>query len=110
MRIFKGVMTAIVFALAHTAVAGTLYETATIKSVDAENNTITVEFEKSGLTKTFNFPEKIGFVDEGIALVDKSAFKPGQSVSLELESEKPKAADYGITTRKEYSLKGMTVR
>ena len=110
MRHMKVVIIAVMFLVANTAMAGkTLYENATIKSVDVENNTFTVELDSTGATKTYSFPETINFIDDGVTLVDKSAFKPGQSVKLKLESETPKFNNPGTRTSKEYSLKGMIV-
>ena len=111
MRYLKFLMIATMFAFAHTTTAGTtLVETATIKSVDVESNTITVELDKSGMTKTYSFPETVTFIDNGVTLVDKSAFKPGQSVKLMFVTEKPKVAYSGERTKTEYTLKGMTVK
>lgn len=111
MRFMKVLIVIVMFVLAHTAMAGTsLYQTGTIKSVDVENNTFTVELDNSGTTGTYSFPETINFIDEGVALVDKSAFKPGQPVKLKFESKKPKSTVPGIRVKKkEYTLKGMIV-
>ena len=100
------------FVFGNAAMArSSLYETGTIKSVDVENNTFTVELDKSGTTETYSFPDTINFIDEGVALVDKSAFKPGQPVKLNFESTKPKSFAPGIKVKKsEYTLKGMIVR
>ena len=106
----KVVMIAALFVVTNAAMAGkSVYENATIKSVDVENNTFTVELDSTGTTKTYSFPETINFVDDGVTLVDKSAFKPGQSVKLKLESEKSKFSTPGNRTEREYSLKGMIV-
>jgi hypothetical protein len=111
MRYLKVVIIVVMFAFAGTAMAGTaLYETGTLKSVDVESNTFTVELDKSGVTRTYNFPDAINFIDNGVTLVDKSAFKPGQPVQLKFESDKPKFTVPGQRTKKEYTLKGMTVK
>jgi len=111
MRYLKFIIVAMMFVFANSAMAGTaVLETATIKSVDVENNTITVELDKSGMTKTYSFPEMVTFIDNGVSLVDKSAFKPGQSVKLKFESEKPRLANPMVRAKPEYTLKGMTVK
>lgn len=110
MRYMKVVIIAVMFVFAHTAMAGTThFETATIKSVDVESNTFTVEFDNSGITKTYSFPDMINFINDGVALVDKSAFKPGQPVKLKFETKKPKLVTPGTRTNREYTLEGMTV-
>jgi Cu/Ag efflux protein CusF len=110
MSYLRTVVIAAMLLFVHTAMAErTVYETGTIKSVDLENNTFTVELGNSGATKTYSFPEMIMFIDNGTDLVDKSAFKPGQSVNLKFEAEKPRFANPGIKANNEYSLKGMTV-
>ena len=110
MRIFKVVTLAAMCVSVNFAMAAGLYEAGTIKSVDVKNNTFTVELEKSGLTKTYNFPSRINFIDNGVTLVDKSAFKPGQTVNLELAAEKSRSVNQGSGTKKEYTLRGMTVK
>ena len=111
MRYLKYMIFAVMFVFAHTAMAGTsVLETATIKSVDVENNTITVELDKSGMTQTYSFPETVTFIDNGVTLIDKSTFKPGQSVNLKFESTKPRFADPLVRYKPEYTLKGMTVK
>ena len=110
MHYLKVVIIIVMFVSAHTAMAGrVLFEDGTIKSVDVENNTFTVELDNSGITKTYSFPDAINFVDDGVALVDKSAFKLGQSVRLKLEVEKSRFANPLSGTNKEYTLKGLTV-
>lgn len=109
MRYMKVVIITVLLVVANTAMAGTtLFENATIKSIDVESNTLTVELD-SGITKTFSFPDTINFVDEGVALVDKSAFKPGQSVKLKFETVTPKFSNAGVRSKRKYSLKGMIV-
>lgn len=110
MRYLKVIIFAVMFVAAGSAMAGkALYETATIKSVDTKNNTFTVELNNSGLTRTYSFPDAINFINNGVALVDKSAFKPGQAVKLHFESEKPGFTNIGMRTERKYTLKGMIV-
>ena len=111
MNYLRIVIIAMMFVLAQTAMAETShFETATIKSVDVKNNTITVEFDNSGITRTFNFPDKINFIDNGVALVDKSAFKSGQPIKLEFETKRTNIGIPGRRPETKYVLKGMIVK
>ena len=110
MHFLKAMTFSVMFLFAYSAMAGSsLYASGTIKSVDVKNNTFTVELENSGDTKTYSFPDSINFTDDGVALVDKSAFKEGQPVKLMFETKKPMFSNPVTRTQKEYILKSMTV-
>lgn len=110
MHYIKAVIFTAMFLFVYSAMAGSsLYASGTIKSVDVQNNTFTVELENSGDTKTYSFPDSINFTDDGVALVDKSAFKAGQPVKLMFETKKPMFNNSITRAPKEYILKGMVV-
>jgi len=106
----KVLMIAVLFAVTSTAMAGTsVFVAGTIKSVDVDNNTFTVQLDDSGITKTYSFPDLISFAQKRLTLIDKSAFKPGQSVKLNLEAESSRFSNSVAGAKKEYTLKSMTV-
>lgn len=104
MRHLKTLIFIMVFAAAHTVTAaGVSYQTGTIKSVDMADNTFTVKLNGSGMTKTYNFPDSVNFVNKGALMHDKSLIEPGQTARL-------KFVDAGMMTKRENSVKGIVVQ
>lgn len=104
MRIFKSVIFILVFTFTHTTTAAEVfYKTGIIKAVDMNSNTFTVEFDDSGLTKTYNFPDKVNFIDNGVTLADKTLIERGQPARL-------KFVNTGMAAKTESTVHGMVVR
>ena len=88
---------------AHTAAAEVSYRTGIITTVDVDSNTFTVLYTDSGKTKSYSFPDKVNFINNGVTRHDKTLIEPGQFVEL-------KFVKTGMTTKTEGILKGKVVQ
>jgi hypothetical protein len=99
MRVISNLTLLAAISLSVNAFADTfIYRKGTIRDVDMENDRFRVQIRTTGEIRTYAFPEKVNFIQNGDVLHDKSLVKPGQTVTLKFRLENREYPTPGLYT------------